>query len=141
MGLTLSLSPLTDVAGAPYFYRVSAVDIHGNEGPNTLITPSGILDAGHPPAELSLAPPRSNPARGTTTLSFALPQAGPARLALYDVSGRQVRVLVEGMQAAGAQSVVWDLRDDAGHAVNAGLYLAKFEAGGKQLTQRVMALR
>ena len=130
------------MAGAPHYYRVSAVDIHGNEGPNTLITPNGLADAGiHLPTEVSLAPPRPNPARGTTTLAFSLPQAGPVRLALYDVSGRQVRVLVDGAQPAGDQAAIWDLRDDAGRAVGAGLYLARLEAGGRRLTQRVLALR
>ena len=129
-----------DAAGSPYFYRISAVDVHGNEGPNTLLTPSGVLGVGDHglPGEVSLAQPRPNPARGSTTLSYALPQAGRVRLALYDVAGRQVRLLAEGEREAGNQSVIWDLRDDEGRAVSAGLYLARLEAGGRVITQRVL---
>ena len=133
----------TDVAGAPYVYRVSAVDAHGNEGPNTLITPNGIASVGDHglPNEVSFAPPKPNPARGSTLLSYALPRAGRVRLALYDVTGRRVRVLADGEREAGDQSVVWDLRDDGGRAVSAGLYLARLEAGGHLFIQRVLALR
>src|SRR5260221_10055665 len=63
----------SDVAGSPYFYRISAVDVHGNEGPSTLLTPSGLAGAeDRLPSEVSFAPPRPNPARGSTVLSYAL---------------------------------------------------------------------
>ncbi|HEY6866081.1 MAG TPA: T9SS type A sorting domain-containing protein, partial [Candidatus Eisenbacteria bacterium] len=138
----LSQTAYTDNAGAPYYYRLTAVDVHGNESPSTLLLPTGTLAVdGAAPATLALAPPAPNPARGSTVLAFSLPHEATARLALFDVHGRRVRTLVDGMTPPGEHVASWDLRDDAGREVGAGLYLARFEAEGHVLTRRVMALR
>ena len=132
-----------DAAGSPYYYRLTAVDIHGNESASTLLLPNGaLLDAGPgAPMVLAFAPPAPNPARGSTVLRFALPRDAVVRLALYDLGGRRVRTLAEGTQSAGEHAVAWDVRDDAGRALGAGLYFARFEAEGRVFTQRVVAVR
>jgi len=82
-----------------------------------------------------------NPAHSSFTLRFALPQEGPVKLAIYDVTGRRVRELVSGVRPAGAQSVAWDLRDANGRTVRSGLYFARLEAGGRSLTHRLATLQ
>lgn len=42
-----------------------------------------------------------NPFRGRTTVQFALPEASHVTLAVYDVLGRQVALLVDGELPAG----------------------------------------
>lgn len=86
---------------------------------------------------LAFSPPAPNPASRATTLRFALPAAAAARLAILDVGGRTVRTLSDGAQAAGAHAIRWDLRDDAGRPVAAGLYFARLESGGRTGTQRL----
>ena len=81
-----------------------------------------------------------NPAHSSFTLRFALPQEGPVKLAIYDVTGRRVRELVSGVRPAGAQSVACDLRDANGRTVRSGLYFARLEAGGRSLTHRLATL-
>jgi hypothetical protein len=63
----------------------------------------------------SLDPIRPNP-QGTapTVITFTLASPGPARLEIYDVGGRLVRRLIDGVRPAGQQSVLWDGRDDRG---------------------------
>jgi hypothetical protein len=133
----------SDAAGSPYYYRLTAVDIHGNESASTLLLPTGaLLDAGSgAPTALAFAPPAPNPARGSTVLRFALPREAVVRLAIYDLSGRRVRTLAEGAQPAGERAVSWDVRDDAGRPLGAGLYFARFEAEGRAFTQRIVAVR
>ena len=92
------------------------------------------------PGEIALARPSPNPARGPVTLRFALPREAPVRLGIYDVSGRQVRELASGRQTAGEHVLDWDLRDEFGHAVGAGLYFARLELEGRVLTHRVARL-
>ena len=58
-----------------------------------------------------LAQNHPNPCTHDTTIRFALSGSGPARLAVYDISGRHVRTLSEGALGEGAYSVVWDGRD------------------------------
>jgi hypothetical protein len=78
---------------------------------------------------LSISP---NPlADGLATLSYSLPAAGPARVRVYDVSGRTVvnRTLVAGRSG----SVVLDLG-----RLSAGVYLVKLDAAGFQQTHKLI---
>ena len=93
------------------------------------------------PDEIAFARPSPNPARERVTLRFALPREGHVSLAIYDVGGHRVRELASGTQPQGQHAIAWDLRDDAGRPVGAGLYLARLEAGGRVLMQKLTALR
>jgi len=134
---------LTDAAGHPYIYKLTAVDIHGNESVPALLVPAGTtgVGMGGAPAELSFAPPSPNPAAGLSVMRYALPARAPVRLAIYDPSGRLVRELARGGRDAGTYAEVWDLRDGAGRSVGAGLYFARLEVGGRTLVQRVAVTR
>jgi hypothetical protein len=133
----------TDVAGEPFFYKLSAVDVHGNESVFTLLQPSGTVDvAGEAlPRELALAAPSPNPARGGTNLRFALPRETRVSVALYDQQGRRVRVLLQGAAPAGEHALAWDGRDDAGRPVASGIYFVRLGAEGRTLTRRIVAIR
>lgn len=69
-----------------------------------------------------------NPARGKVTLRFpGGTQAGePARvrIVIYDLTGRKVRELVDGVLPAGEQAIEWGLRSDKGNPVAPGIYNA-----------------
>ena len=88
------------------------------------------------PAAFALAEPAPNPFNPSTTLRWSLPQAGAARLALYDVQGRLARVLAEGEQAAGEHA----LRLEA-TGLASGLYLLRLEWGGQAACRRVLLLK
>jgi hypothetical protein len=128
-----------DAASATYTYKLTAVDVHGNESPVATITPGGIagVDGGAVPHELALAPASPNPAARGTTLRFALPVPAAASLGIYDAAGRLVRALASGAQAAGEHAVAWNLQDANGRNVGAGLYFARLEAGGRTLVRRI----
>jgi flagellar hook assembly protein FlgD len=82
-----------------------------------------------------------NPFNPRTTIHFDLPAAGPVRLAVYDVAGRLVRVLVEGETPAGSHEAVWDGRDASDRAMASGSYLARLVAGGKGQGVRLSLVR
>lgn len=92
-------------------------------------------------SRLVFDPVRPNPAVATSTLEFTIPHDLAVTLTVLDASGRRVRALASGMFAAGAHSLVWDLRDQAGNPVTAGLYFVRLAAGSEVRTQRVVALR
>ena len=89
---------------------------------------------------LALAAPWPNPARSTAHLGFTLPRAGAPELAVHDVQGRRVRALAGGPRPAGEYVIGWDLRDDGGRRVPAGLYLVRLKDGAGARTQRVVVL-
>jgi len=49
-------------------------------------------------------------------------------LNIYDAKGRLVRRLVNDITLGGKFTIQWDVRDDAGKKVAAGLYFAVLEA-------------
>lgn len=103
------------------------------------VAPTGVPPA--TPRGFALGRPGPNPARGSVMLRFSLPREVPVRLAVYDASGRRVRLLASGTQSQGEHAIAWDLRDDGGRAVRAAIYFARFEAGGRVFTEKLATLR
>ena len=82
-----------------------------------------------------------NPFADQTTISYRLDARGPATLEVFDLLGRRVRVLADGVHNAGPHSVEWDARDGSGQAVSNGLYLVRLRAGDVSATRRASVLR
>jgi len=107
-----------------------------------LAFPTGTVSAGGPgrAASLEFLPPSPNPSAGEAMLRWRLPAGARVRLELFDVGGRRVRILADGPMSAGEHVQGWDGRDDAGHAVRGGLYLARLQADREWRVQRVVRI-
>jgi len=70
-----------------------------------------------------------NPFNPRTTIRFDLAEAGPVRVAIFDLAGRLVRTLVDENLSAGSRETVWDGRDSWGRNVGSGSYVARVESG------------
>ncbi len=131
-----------DVAGAPYAYKLTAIDSHGNESLVATLVLGGVVGVDATAGSiLSFATPSPNPARSGTTLHYTLSRAGHVRLSVYDAAGRRVVVLRDGELTTGAHSETFALRDGAGRDLPSGLYLLRLEAEGRVLTRRIAAVR
>jgi PKD repeat protein len=82
-----------------------------------------------------------NPFNATTELRYDLPKDGPVTLSLYNLTGAEVRVLLNERQPAGQHRISWDGRDNAGHLVPSGLYLVKMQAGEFTATRKIVMLK
>jgi hypothetical protein len=89
----------------------------------------------------SLELPRPNPVSISTAVRFSLPEDMETRLAVYDVSGRQIAILVEGSLEAGEHVREWNGRDSAGHRVSPGIYLVAMTAGRFSVTRKAVVLK
>jgi hypothetical protein len=78
-----------------------------------------------------------NPFNPQTQLGFALHAAGWVKLDVYDVSGRHVRRLQDGLMNAGRHERTWDGRDDAGRTLPSGVYFARLVGAGRLDAQAV----
>ncbi|MEP7027307.1 MAG: FlgD immunoglobulin-like domain containing protein [Candidatus Eisenbacteria bacterium] len=81
-----------------------------------------------------------NPSSGDQALLFDLASPGRARLALYDVAGRLVRLLVDGPLPAGPQHFTWDGREASEARVMPGLYFVRLEAGKERATTKLLRI-
>ncbi|MBP1778634.1 MAG: extracellular repeat protein, family, partial [candidate division NC10 bacterium] len=82
-----------------------------------------------------------NPAIGEMTFGFDVGQATAVRLQLYNSQGRLVRQLVVKALETGRSTVKWDGRDDAGHSVARGVYLACLQWPRGEMSRRVTLIR
>ncbi len=82
-----------------------------------------------------------NPAGPQTTIRYSLATAGPARLGIYDVQGRELVRLLEGNRPAGEQAVTWNGRDRDGQPVPSGVYFYRLDAEGRSLSRRLVVTR
>jgi sugar lactone lactonase YvrE len=138
-------TPDTGYAAGPpsgSWYKLSAVDLNDNESPFAVVGPSQTLDAptADQPLRLELAGALPNPVSPGGAVRYALPRDEHVRLRLYDIAGREVRTLENGMGTAGWHTLRWDGRGDAGQKLGAGVFFLRLEAEGRTLTQRVVAL-
>jgi len=86
--------------------------------------------------------PYPSPSTGEVAFDYSLGAEGSVELAIYDLSGRQVRVLFErDAQAPGPHHRVWDGRDRSGRSARAGVYIAVLTMDGMRLHRRFALLR
>ena len=88
------------------------------------------------PSDYVLLPAYPNPFNPTTKLDFALPAAGKISLTIYDITGREVAKLVDGMKLAGSHQVVFDAKD-----LTSGVYFARLEAGEFRQTRKILLVK
>lgn len=75
-------------------------------------------------------------------ITYQLPQTGHVRLALYDVTGRCVRTLVDGLRSGGeAHTAQWNGRDDQDHPVGGGVYFTRLRYENETRTARSILMK
>lgn len=82
-----------------------------------------------------------NPFNPETTIRYSLPVRSRIRLAAYDLAGREVAVIEEGMRSEGAHEVNWSGRDGEGRPLASGVYFLRLNAGDDAVTSRMTLLR
>ncbi len=139
-GPTLELIHFTrDNAAAENWAASSGAAPHGTPGAQN----STFDETAAPvtPASASLAAPFPNPFNPSTRLSFTLATAGPARLSIHDIRGRELTRLADGPLASGSHSFDWQARDVYGREFPAGVYLVRLRAAGILQSRKIVLLK
>jgi hypothetical protein len=102
---------------------------------------AGIEHGAAPLARLSLAPIAPNPVTFPAVINYYLTNGSHVSLRIYDVSGRIVRTLVDGQQAAAEYHLQWNGSDDSGRPVVSGVYFYRLDTAGRTATQRLVVAR
>lgn len=128
-----------------YTYWVTAVDSFENESeysdPDTctyvdLTAVAAVFESGGH-AFLRNHP---NPFNPVTEIYFSVKRESAVSLRVYDISGRCLRTLAEGVVPRGVHSVTWDGRDGQGRSVGPGVYLCRLERDDGSVTTRKLLL-
>ncbi len=83
----------------------------------------------------------SSTSPSTIEAFFLLAQEGPARLEVFDIQGRRVRVLLAGTLPAGPHGVQWDGRAADGSRAPSGIYLLRLTSPDGARVRRVALTR
>jgi hypothetical protein len=123
-----------------HFFRVTAVDRHGNESAySSPVIPTGV-DALTPLAS-SLEQNIPNPFNPTTKIAFSMGKQGHVSLRIYDTAGRLIDVLVDADVHAGNHTVEWHGRDRMNRGVASGVYFYRLETKDFVETKKMILLR
>ncbi len=111
-----------------------------------LAAPAGVTDVsattgGAPPRSLVLYSNYPNPFNPSTTIRFDLPARVHVRLAVYNLLGQQVALLVDDVKGPGSYTVLWDGRRADGQVASSGIYLLRLESGQQTLVRRMTLLK
>lgn len=83
-----------------------------------------------------LSSPLPNPSSGSTSVPFSLSESGTARIAVYDVLGREIAVVVDGEYEAGPHLAAFSTAE-----FSSGVYVVRLTSGGRQTTRTFTVTR
>jgi hypothetical protein len=127
--------------GWKYYYKITAVDMGDNESDPT----GGTASAADGPSisdRLALYQNVPNPFNPTTVIRYDVPATvGKVTLRVYDVAGKLVRTLVDGVEKPGEKRVVWNGQNNHGNMVATGVYFYRMTAPGFTKTRKMVMLK
>jgi len=92
------------------------------------------------PKAFALGQNYPNPFNPSTAIGYELPERANVSLKIYDLRGRLVDTLVEGVREAGQYSVQWNGTDSQGKRVSSGIYLYTMEANPSYKSTKKMVI-
>ena len=132
------------VRNVEYSYRLAAYDYAGNRSEFTEPV-SAILLSVDPfnliPEVFALHQNYPNPFNPSTQIDYSVPHSGMVTVAVYDITGRLVQMLVNDYMEAGYHTAVWDGMDSAGNTVSAGLYIYSLKSSNTTLTRKMVMMK
>ena len=103
--------------------------------------PTSVKESKQVPKSFSLLPNYPNPFNPSTHIPFQLKTGADYELAVYDMTGRRVRLLESGYKTAGLYTSVWNGRNDKGELVGSGVYMIRLKSGDRQVLRKATLLK
>jgi hypothetical protein len=93
------------------------------------------------PVVFELAQNYPNPFNPETVIKYSLAKSGAVDLAVYNLLGQKVRVLVSAIHPAGAHEINWNGRDEAGNLLPSGVYVYRLTAAEFTQTKKMILMQ
>jgi hypothetical protein len=141
-----SYSFIDKIGASGYLYRLKQIDLDNKVHYTNAVSPTvstGIVES--IPLTFSMSQNYPNPFNPTTHIAYEIPPGAGSglqvvgsgvRLAVYDLLGREVAVLVDGVQSPGRHEVVFDARNLA-----SGVYVYRLTAGAFSASKKMTIVR
>lgn len=130
-GLNRLTASLDSLPGASVEFIAQARDSTTGVAENPVVVPE----------QFTLYQNSPNPFNPETVIHFALPQSAQVELQLYDLTGRQIRVLLAETLPAGWHRARWNGRDHAGQPLPSGVYFYVLRARLQNSGEEMIATR
>jgi hypothetical protein len=134
-GLSFTFTDTSYEPGTAYRYRIEVAD---EDGRRVLFETEPVTA---PEAALLLSQNHPNPFNPATTIRYSVPVRCRVHLAVYDVSGRLVVCLVDGMKNGGPHTITWNGMDTSGTAMPSGIYLYRLTARKRSVSRKMVLLQ
>jgi hypothetical protein len=121
--------------GGLYWYRLV---LRSRDGAESVAGPIAVRVSGVAPNTTTLHAPCETLGGGPITVRYRIGARTDVRLAIYDVRGRRMRILDNGVREPGDWLVAWDRRAAGGAAVARGLYFVHLDAGSVRATRKLL---
>jgi hypothetical protein len=121
-----------NINSGKYNYRLKQTDFNGNFKYYNLNS-EVIIGS---PENFELKQNYPNPFNPATVISFKIPGNGMVSLKVYDISGKEVRTLVNEIREAGYFTVKFD-----GSSLSSGLYFYKMQFDGQEVTKKMLLIK
>jgi hypothetical protein len=126
----------TDInPGETYYYRLIVVKSDGSE------VVSHKLQVRTKAGRLVLNQNFPNPFNPSTTISFTLPARSHVNLSIYNIEGKLVETITNGILDEGFKEYLWNGTDSEGAALSSGVYFYRLHAGKKTITKKMVLLK
>ena len=138
------VAPADETRPVTIYAAGNAADGDGTDQGDHIYTTSSTMTPNTPtaideeptPTAFTLERAYPNPFSTATTIRYTLRQAAPVTLSVYDALGRRLRVLDQGMQAAGTHTIRL-----GAEGLSAGLYLYELRTPDARETRPMMVMR
>jgi C1A family cysteine protease len=82
-----------------------------------------------------------NPFNPNTTINYYLTEDAKVSLNVFNLLGKEIRILVDEYKSCGQKSIDWDGRDNSGELVSSGIYIYRLQVGELQMNRKMSFIR
>jgi hypothetical protein len=101
----------------------------------------GVKEQEEYPKVLNLVSNFPNPFNPSTTIKYEISQISQVKVVIYDMLGREIRVLDSGIKAQGIHSIIWNGVNESNVPIGAGVYFYQIQAGDIVETKKMVLLK
>jgi hypothetical protein len=124
--------------GKLYWYKIVELSTDGKQ---KMFGPISVTAVSPVPTDFGFSQCYPNPFNPETTMDYRIAENGYVSVIVYDIMGKQIRLLVRESKPAGYYKATWNGRDDQEKAAPSGIYFIRMQSGDFSRVRKVMLMK